>query len=320
MPTPIPAVSIIVPVYRTTAYIAGTLDSALAQTFTDFELILVNDGCPDTENLERVLEPYMSRIVYVKQPNGGPGGARNTAVRMARATWVAMLDSDDFWESDYLATQMKLLEQDPTIDVIYPDAVFFGETPDVGKTFLQYFPPQGQPTFLNILNGNCHVFAQVTARKDVLIRAGLYDPALVSAEDLDLWLRVAKIGGRITYHDRVLVRYRCRAESQSNDPVRNLEHTIRVVEKLVQRDDLTGPERLAVTKQLEKEKAFLHFEKGRKALYQGDTGVALVQLAAANRYFRRPKDALIVGLLRIAPRLAYWLTRFRYYPGISHAA
>lgn len=315
-----PAISVIVPAYRTTEYIAETLDSVFAQTVTDFELIVVNDGCPDTVNLDRVLEPYLSRIVYVKQPNGGPGGARNTGVRTARAPIVTMLDSDDLWEPDYLEAQIARMQEDPTIDVIYADAVLFGDTPDAGKTVMQRFPHQGDGTFLTILSEQCLPGSLVMARKEALIRAGLYDSALVSAEDTDLWLRVAKAGGRIVYNARPLIRYRCRAGSQSNDPVRNLEHFIRVLEKLMKRDDLAAEEREAVAGRLAKKQAQLHFETGRKALYHGDTDTAVKHLAMANRYFRQPKAAVVVGLLRIAPRLAYWLTRFRYYPGVSHAS
>ena len=79
-----PAVSVIVPAHRVTAYIAATLDSVLAQTRPDFEIVVVNDGCPDTAGLERVLESYRDRIVYRRQAAGGPSAARNAGIATAR--------------------------------------------------------------------------------------------------------------------------------------------------------------------------------------------------------------------------------------------
>jgi glycosyltransferase involved in cell wall biosynthesis len=74
-----PAVSIIVPAFRVSEYIGAALDSVRAQTFTDYEIIVVNDGSPDTVELERALEPYRAEIIYLKQENRGLSGARNTA-------------------------------------------------------------------------------------------------------------------------------------------------------------------------------------------------------------------------------------------------
>src|SRR5690242_21639427 len=106
-----PLVSIIMPAYRVAAYISRALDSILAQTFTDYEIIVVNDGSPDTEELEQVLAPYGERIVYIKQANAGPSGARNTAIRQARGAWLAFLDADDYWEPNFLARQMAFFDQ-----------------------------------------------------------------------------------------------------------------------------------------------------------------------------------------------------------------
>src|SRR5580704_11335265 len=106
-----PAVSVIVPAYNTAEFIAETLDSVFQQTFTNSEVIVVNDGSPDTEKLEAVLEPFRHRIVYLKQENRGLSGARNTAIRKARGEFLAFLDSDDMWLPKYLETQVDFLEK-----------------------------------------------------------------------------------------------------------------------------------------------------------------------------------------------------------------
>src|ERR1700682_3677216 len=99
---PSPRVSIIIPSYKTADLIAACLDSVFAQTFQDFEAIVVNDGSPDTPELEKVLAPYLDRVVYIKQPNKRAAGARNTAIAQARGEFLAFLDSDDSWYPDHL--------------------------------------------------------------------------------------------------------------------------------------------------------------------------------------------------------------------------
>jgi glycosyltransferase involved in cell wall biosynthesis len=93
-------VSVLIPAYGVTQYIAETLDSVLVQSYRDFEIIVVNDGCPGSAALEAALRPYRERIVYIRTENGGVSCARNVGVRAARAPSVALLDGDDAWLSD----------------------------------------------------------------------------------------------------------------------------------------------------------------------------------------------------------------------------
>src|SRR5262245_24043876 len=92
-----PVVSVIIPAYQAAADIRDALDSVFAQNFSHFEVIVVNDGSPDTPELEAAIAPYQSRLRYIAQPNQGAGAARNTGIRAARGTYVALLDADDLW-------------------------------------------------------------------------------------------------------------------------------------------------------------------------------------------------------------------------------
>src|ERR1035438_10871876 len=116
-----PLVSVIIPAYRAAESIADTLD-LLAQTFKDYEIIVVNDGSPDSEDLEKALEPYRERIIYLRQENEGPGGARNAGIRTARGQYIAPLDADDIGAPEHLAAQLAVLEAHPSIEVGYGDA------------------------------------------------------------------------------------------------------------------------------------------------------------------------------------------------------
>src|SRR5215472_371797 len=101
-----PRISVIMPSYNTAHLIGGSLDSVFQQTFTDFEVVLVNDGSPDTPQLEKVLSPYLSsypeKLIYIRQENKRCAGARNTAIGRARGEFLAFLDSDDSWTPDHL--------------------------------------------------------------------------------------------------------------------------------------------------------------------------------------------------------------------------
>ncbi len=298
-----PAVSVIIPAYRTTEYIAEALDSVFAQTFRDFEAIVVNDGCPDTERLERVLEPYRSRIRYIRKENGGPGSARNAGILAAGSPLVAMLDSDDVWAPDYLAVHAAMFEQDPELDVVSPNAVFFGDTPDAGRTLREYFPCDCEVSFLNVLTRRCVLTGLVAARRDTLIRAGLYDEQFAAGEDLELWLRILKMGGRIRYHDQALVRYRSRRGSQMRGEARTLDQVRLVLEKVRDTYELDDAERRAVERELELNFAAADLEEGKRALYARDWRTARAKLVEANRCFRRLKIGLAAGALGLAPTL-----------------
>src|SRR4030088_1787091 len=134
-----PRVSIIIPSYKTADLIAACLDSVFAQTFQDFEAIVVNDGSPDTPELEKVLQPYLDRIVYIKQVNKRAAGARNTAIARARGEFLAVLDSDDTWLPMHLESQMKQFDADPTLCLVYSNAVFTGN-PAREVEFMQRCP------------------------------------------------------------------------------------------------------------------------------------------------------------------------------------
>src|ERR1035441_4810916 len=93
----LPLVSVIIPFYNADDLIGAALESVFAQSFKNFEVIVVNDGSPNKESLQRPLRPYLSRIIYMSQENRGPSAARNLAIRRAQGELLAFLDSDDTW-------------------------------------------------------------------------------------------------------------------------------------------------------------------------------------------------------------------------------
>ncbi len=297
-----PTVSVIVPAYNVTAYIRDALESAFAQRFTDYEVIVVNDGCPDTVNLERAIEPWRSRIQYVVQENRGLAGARNAGLRAARGRLIAPLDADDLWEPAYLETHASMFDADPALDVVFSNALITGDVPEAGVDCMSLAPPPGPITFERVVGQECYVIGFATIRREALLAAGGWDESLRSSEDFELWVRLLHRGGRFARDERVLAKYRKRAGSLSSDPIRMLDSALRAMDRIA-RYDLTPAQRVVVEAQRSRFAAGRHYEQARLALRGGDIRGAIAGFEAANALEPSRGTAALIALLRIAPRL-----------------
>jgi glycosyltransferase involved in cell wall biosynthesis len=301
------------PSYNVASYIGGALESLFAQSFQDFEVIVVNDGSPDTDALLEALTPYRSRILYFEQPNRGVAAARNAAIRAAGGEWIASLDPDDLWEPQYLATQIAYIDSHPGLDLVYADAVIFGPVPEAGRTAMDLWPSRGEVTFESLATQECAIIhcAALTRRESVL-RVGLFDESLPISEDFDLWLRLVKAGGRIGYHHAALARYRRRPDSLTADRLRTYSHYLLVLDKAASKLPLTPRERSALENQRRQVGARAQLVRGQEALARGDCAAAIPLLREASTTLRQRKLALAVMLLRVAPGLGGWLLGKRY--------
>ncbi len=307
--TRLPRVSVIIPAYKAAEFIGETLESVFAQTFTDFEAIVINDGSPDGEELEKAIAPFRERILYLKQDNRGPAGARNTGIRHARGKYVAFLDSDDCWLPDYLGSQMKLFEETPSLGVVYCDAEYFGDPALAGKTYMQTCPSNGPVTLETLIAGDCQVITSCTvALRQAVVDAGVFDERvdLRGCEDFDLWLRIVYRGGQIAYQRKVLGRYRSHPGSLTRDTTKMLATAALVYEKAERTMELSEETRALIKKRLASIRAHFDLESGKAQLAAGDYMRAKRSLMKANTFFRAAKLKLVILGLQIAPRL----TRF----------
>jgi glycosyltransferase involved in cell wall biosynthesis len=305
-----PAVSVVVPAYNVAPYIAEALDSIFAQTFRDFEVIIVNDGSPDTVELERVLAPYLTRIVYLKQSNRGPSAARNTGISAARGRYVALLDADDAWLPEYLAEQTRALASQPGLDLIYSDAMLFGEGEGTGRSFMKTYPSRGAVTVESLLSQHCVVITScVVARRDAVVAAGLFDERYRRVEDFQLWVRMAYGGARLDYQRKILARHRMHPDSLAGDHSAMHESAIGVYRDLSNELELTAGQRALVEAEIGKYESYLARARGKHALAAGEYGRAASEFSRA-RVWRRSagldglKLSLILLCLRMAPGLA----------------
>ena len=302
-----PACSVIVPAYKTTEYIAETMDSIFAQTFQDFEIVVANDGCPDTENLERVLAPYMSRIVYVKQANGGLGAARNLAIRASSAPVLAMLDSDDIWKPEYLETQMAVLAANPKVDMACCDAEFFGDGQDSGRLFSEVCPSEGEINFQNIVTEKVHVFVSVTGRKSAFEKAGLFFQLreLHGSEDYAMWSRVALHGSIFHYTNKPLVRYRRRATSISASDLGMVNSAMNAMKAIRSTEaSLTAEQKQILDDKIQHYIGKRALFEGKRDLQAGNYESAKTNLMLATRHYDSSlRLRVIAQLVRVVPGL-----------------
>lgn len=301
-----PAVTVVIAAYNSAQYISQALDSVKAQTFTDYEVIVVNDGSDDREELERILESHPLSIIYLSQENSGVSAARNAAIKIARGEFYAQLDADDQWTPDYLEFQLKVLADNPDVALVYPNATISNDANNGGVEFMKVTPSEGEVNFVSLVRQECTVMTCVTARMSAIKKAGMFDESLRRCEDFDLWVRIVKNVGRITYHRRVLALYRRHAGSLSSDRVPMVHSQLAVLEKCSSLANLTNTERKILDQEIHQNRGMLSLFEGKHALRAGAAGTALFHFTEANEHLRSSKLGLVIFLLRHVPRLVVW--------------
>ena len=307
---PTPAVSVVIPAYQVSAYIAETLASVFAQTMTNLEVIVVNDGSPDTPALRAALAPYRDRIHYLEQPQGGPSKARNTAIAAARGELLAFLDGDDLWAPEFLASQLARLAADPQAVLVWADSQPFGAGPAV-PTLMTSEPPTGPCDLAALVTGRCVVFTSTTvARRQAVLEAGGFDERYHRSEDYDLWLRLV-LRGRLLYNRAVLGRRRLHPTSQSASPTAMLQAQIAVRRHFIASHGVSEDIRRLAEATDRRCEAQIALAEGKRLLAAGDAPAARRALTAAARTLPSFKLAATVRLLAVAPSLAVALHRWR---------
>lgn len=194
----VPAVTVIIPVYNGAATIARALESVFAQSFRDFEVVVIDDG--STDDLDDQLAPFRSRIDLIKQSNRGASAARNSGVSCSRGRLLAFLDADDFWHERKLELQVSAFERRPDIVLCYTDQRhWYPGEPNPYVPIEEGTIPE--PTYSSDFN---KLFASpylgtpgVMIPRTRFVELGGFREDLKSAEDVDLWLRCAAFDGTI---------------------------------------------------------------------------------------------------------------------------
>lgn len=188
-----PAVSVVIPAYNAAWCIRRAVDSVLAQTFRDFELIVVDDG--STDDTAAILRTYCGSLRMVSQPNGGMSSARNAGIREARGRYVAFLDSDDRWLPNKLARQVALMTTQPNLAFCCATAML--ENPDGNPVGAWACNSSRRATVADVFASHATVAggaSSVLAKRELVQALGGFDETLFGAEDTDLWIRLAALG------------------------------------------------------------------------------------------------------------------------------
>ena len=221
-----PVVSVVIPTYNHSQYVADTLDSVLAQTLADIEVIVVNDGSSD--DTAEILRPYAdtARIRYFEQPNAGPARARNRGLEEARGKYVAFLDDDDLWPTGKLEWQLAFLEnRTDAVGVAGPVCWDWEQPPDHHRDL-----PFVALSLDDLLDAPIWSPGQSLLRAEVVRRIGGFDETIWGADDFDLWFGIVRegpfwIGGPISLF------YRVHPANASRDDVRMFLNILSVVDK-----------------------------------------------------------------------------------------
>lgn len=232
-----PRVSIIIPAFNGERYIGASLASTLNQTYRDYEVIVVDDG--STDETRTVVLGVRGPIRYLYQPNQGPAAARNTGIEAARGELVCFLDADDSWLPEKLGIQVKFMEQNLAVGLVFADEEEFDDRGvqcwSLVATSRFYAEIAAGAViidpFLKLLEENFIPTSMVMVRRSCFQSTGVFDVGLKVSEDRDMWSRIA-VRFPVAFIPRVLGRKRAVAFSASRDVETTLRSRIRMWTKV----------------------------------------------------------------------------------------
>ena len=227
---PNPLVSIITPVYNGERYLSEAIDSALAQTYQNFELLIVNDG--STDNSAAIIKPFIndSRVIYIEQKNAGVAAARNTAIKQASGKYIGFLDQDDLWLNTKLEVQVATLEQDANIALVHSRQDFIDSQGN--KIDYDWVTGGAGFCFEDMFKKNRIAVLTVLIRKTIFDEMGLFNEHLSGTDDYDMWLRVT-LKYPIQYIDRALAFYRFHDSNISNNSFKMTVFELKTIDAIL---------------------------------------------------------------------------------------
>jgi glycosyltransferase involved in cell wall biosynthesis len=180
-------VSVIIPTFNRADFLAEAIDSVLAQTAKDFELIVVDDG--STDRTRGLIANYENRVRYFFQPNAGAAAARNLGIRRAAGELIAFLDSDDLWLPSKLSRQIEWMAAHPEIKLCYTDEIWIRRGVRVNQKKIH---AKSGGWIYPLCLPRCIISpSSALMRRELFEAVGLFDQQLPVCEDYDFWLRVA---------------------------------------------------------------------------------------------------------------------------------
>ena len=304
--TALPQVAVIVPAFGVAHLLGEALASLQAQTLAEWECVVIDDGAPD--DVAAAVAPFLTdpRIRFIATANHGVSAARNTAIAATAAPLIALLDGDDRFRPDYLATMAALLEADPAIRLVTCNAMLFGALPRERLCFLtrQGHGDGVHGNLTEVIDRSFSVYIGTTFRRTDFDAVGGFDPSMSHAEDLDLWVRLLELDGTALYVDRVLAEYRVRPHSASANSLLLLQGCIKLYLKAQQRLAADHPAQTVIAATLAETRHALDFEHALLRIASGEAARGLTELRAVRAQVQGPVWSLSLALWRVLPGLA----------------
>jgi glycosyltransferase involved in cell wall biosynthesis len=262
-------VSVVIPLYNARDVIAETIKSVLAQTWTDYEIIVVDDGSQDGSG--ELVQAFGDRVRYIRQQNTGVAGARNRGIEESHGEYIALLDHDDLWHPTKLAKQVDCLEKRKDVGMVITDVIHIDQTgKQVGKAGSAYNP---HDRFYKLfVKGYIPTPSSAMIRRSIFDQVGRFEEAFHSAglDDHELWPRIAQVC-EITNIPEPLTCHRLRT---IKPPEIALVHRQLLVSKLLEQFGHERPKR----RYMQQEQARYFCDVGKHLLKTGHRGEARSQL------------------------------------------
>ncbi|MFH1846067.1 MAG: glycosyltransferase [Candidatus Omnitrophota bacterium] len=211
-------VSVIIPAYNKAVLTVKTVESVLAQTYENIEIIVVDDG--STDNTEELLLPYAEKIKYIRKQNSGASSARNLGINNARGEYIGFIDCDDMYSSKKIEKSVEFLEKNSDIGFVHTPVYFIDDKDNILRTY--YLKEAKRSGWISgqLLLRNFICNSTVVAKKTCFEKCGLFDENIFIPADWDMWLRLSE-KYKAGYINEPLTLYR----KSSGYVFKNLEQT-----------------------------------------------------------------------------------------------
>lgn len=291
-----PAVSVVIPTYNHAPMLREALRSVLAQTFVNWEAVVVNNFSDD-DTIEVVNSFGDQRIRLVNFRNHGViAASRNEGIREARAELVAFLDSDDCWYPEKLTRCIDALM--PGVDLVCHGERWLKDSRPFRQVF--YGPAEKSGYRSLLFEGNCLSTSAVVVRKEALEKVAGFreDQAMVTAEDYELWLRLARDNRHFVFLDEILGEYRLHEANASKAVQRHMQAVLAVLDAHVRE---IAPVDRQILRNVRHRQGRIFAEAARGYLKSGELGAACRYLAkAVINYPLLPLRAAWYGMKRVS--------------------
>jgi glycosyltransferase involved in cell wall biosynthesis len=286
-----PRVSVIIPAFNAEAHIGEALDSVVAQTYRDWEVVVGDDG--STDGTIRIVTDFGHRVAVVSAANAGPAAARNRAIAQSSGELLAFLDADDYWLPAFLEEQVALFDASSSAGIVTCDARILSDGEFLPRTYMDSFGCPEPVTKADLLRSNPIVKA--VSPRSVVDEAGGFDPQIWGVEDRDLWLKIVELGYRVVAHHSALAVYRLAPDSVSSNHARMARASQLFYRRALERGNLTLSEQRIARRELRLQRAVERLAVDGVSLGQVARTLPLLTVVAAEHPKRWPSYARMLA-------------------------